>query len=100
VSVVCWGFNLSEETSVTRGNDTTGYIMNWNTIRDKFYRFKVKQVLLDKRRTNQAVYEITAGFLTERVLNGDVQFREELSKMQRLQEEDKKFIKFLTNLKI
>lgn len=74
--------------------------MNWNTIRDKFYRFKVKQVLLDKRRTNQAVYEITAGFLTERIIDGDVQFREELSKMQRLLEEDKKFIKFLTNLKI
>lgn len=74
--------------------------MNWNTIRDKFYKLKVKWILKDRRRTNKAIYEITSGFLTDRIINGDTYFRPELEKTQKLIEEDKKFIKFLDNLKI
>jgi hypothetical protein len=73
--------------------------MDWNKILDKFYREKAKIVLKDKRRTNKAVYEVTAAYLTERILNGETVFRTELDKAQRLMEEDKKFIKFLDNLK-
>lgn len=73
--------------------------MNWNKIRDKFYRLKVKFILKDRRRTNRAIYEITGAFLTERIISGETQFRPELEKMQKLVEEDNKFIKFLDNLK-
>jgi hypothetical protein len=74
--------------------------MNWKKIRDKLYRFKVLTILKDRRRTNQAIYEITAGFLTERIIGGESNFRSELIKMQQLIEEDKKFIKYLDNIKI
>lgn len=73
--------------------------MNWNTIRNKLYKLKVKILLKDRRLTNRAIYEITSAFLTERILSGEGQFRPELEKMQKLVEEDNKFIKFLDNLK-
>lgn len=69
-----------------------------NRLINLFFEKLGKHRLLCKKRIDVAIFEILEAYLTEKVVGGEEQRREELVAMQKKIDETKLFIKFIERI--